>query len=274
MKAIGIDAGGTLTKVVYEEQGRYHYKTYDSKELLSVIKWLELTSPHAKIYVTGGKAGKIKSMIPHCAVYPEFKAVEEGTRLLLKEQKQKNVDRFILVNIGTGTSFFKVDDRNFTRVLGSGIGGGMFMGLGTKLTGVKDFSELVRLSADGRRESVDLMVNEIYEGQESPVPDYLTAANFAKYADCKTRKEDVLRSLTNMMAETIILLAHQLSITHNTGSIVFIGSTLRANTSLKEDLSQFKEMLDYDPIFIGNGAFSGSLGALSLGLKEQGDFTK
>ncbi|MEL3973505.1 type II pantothenate kinase [Rossellomorea oryzaecorticis] len=273
MKAIGIDAGGTLTKVVYEEQGRYHYKTYDSKELLSVIKWLELTSPHAELYVTGGRAGKIKSLIPDCTVYPEFKAVEVGTRWLLKDQKH-NVDRSILVNIGTGTSFFIMDQRDFTRVLGSGIGGGMFMGLGAKLTGVKDFNEMVRLSAKGRRASVDLMVNEIYEGQEAPVPEYLTAANFAKYQDGKARKEDVLRSLTNMMAETIILLAHQLSQNHKTRSIAFIGSTLNSNLPLKEDLSQFKEMLDYDPIFMENGAFSGSHGALCLGLKAQGDFTK
>jgi type II pantothenate kinase len=273
MKFIGIDAGGTLTKVVYEEQGRYHYKSYDSNDLLSLIKWLELTSPHAELFVTGGRAGKIKPLWPDSTVFPEFEAVEEGTRGLLKEQKQ-DLDRFILVNIGTGTSFFKVDQNNFTRVLGSGVGGGMFMGLGAKLTGVKDFTELARLSANGRRESVDLMVNEIYEGQEAPVPEYLTAANFAKYTDGEAGKEDVLRSLTNMMAETIILLAHQLSITHNAGSIVFIGSTLSANTSLKEDLTQFKEMLDYHAIFIENGAFSGSLGALSLGLKAQGDFTK
>jgi type II pantothenate kinase len=273
MKSIGIDAGGTLTKVVYEEQGRFHYKSYDSRELLSVIKWLGLTSPHAELFVTGGRAGKIKSLIPGCTVYPEFKAVEEGTRWLLKDQKQ-NVDRYILVNIGTGTSFFKVDESNFTRILGSGVGGGMFMGLGAKLTGVKDFSELVRLSGNGRRETVDLMVKEIYEGGETPVPEYLTAANFAKYQDGEARKEDVLRSLTNMMAETIILLAHQLSQTHNTRSIAFIGSTLSSNSPLKKDLSQFKEMLDYYPIFIENGAFSGSLGALSLGLKAKGDFTK
>ncbi|MGR3764002.1 type II pantothenate kinase [Rossellomorea sp. NS-SX7] len=273
MKHIGIDAGGTLTKVVYEENGRYHYKTYPSEDLVSVIKWLELTSPHASLYVTGGKSGKMKSLRPDCTVYPEFKAVEEGTRWLLKDQNYKE-DRFVLVNIGTGTSFFMVDQTSFDRVLGSGIGGGMFMGLGAKLTGVKDFTEMVRLSAHGRREKVDLMVKEIYEGQETPVPEYLTAANFAKQPEGEVSKEDVLRSVTNMIAETIILLAHRLILTHNTKSIVFIGSTLNGNTSLKEDLSQFKELLDYHAIFIENGSFSGSLGALSLGLKEQADFTE
>jgi type II pantothenate kinase len=275
MKNIGIDAGGTLTKLVYEENGRYHFKLFDSKELHSVIKWIKITSPEASLYVTGGGAMKINSSRKNVSVFPEFQAVEEGTRRLLKDQNHE-LERFIVVNIGTGTSFFMADDRNFTRVLGSGIGGGMFMGLGSILTGVTEFAALVRLAAKGQRETVDLMVMDIYEAQESPVPENLTAANFAKYKDGnKTKDEDVLRSLNNMMAETIILMANQLSIRYKTQSIVFIGSTLNGNTPLKEDFSQFKEMLDFHAIFLDDGGFTGSLGALCLGLKEQGDdFTK
>jgi type II pantothenate kinase len=273
MKIIGIDAGGTLTKLVYEEGGRYHFKLFDSKNLDSVIKWVEIISPQASLYVTGGGAGKIKSLRKDVRVIPEFLAVEEGTRRLLKDQNHE-LTRYIVVNIGTGTSFFIADDRNFTRVLGSGIGGGMFMGLGSRLTDVTDFAELVRLAAKGQRESLDLMVRDIYEDQETPVSGNLTASNFAKYKKGKTNDKDVLRSLSNMMAETIILLANQLSIRHNVQSIVFIGGTLSGNTPLKEDLSQFKEMLDYHAIFPDNAGFTGSLGALCLGMKDQRDFTK
>jgi type II pantothenate kinase len=273
MKNIGIDAGGTLTKIVYEEKGRNHFKLFDSRELHSVLKWLDLTSPHALLHVTGGGAMKIKSLRKDVRIIPEFLAVEEGTRELLKEQHHQ-LERFIVVNIGTGTSFFQADDKSFTRVLGSGIGGGMFMGLGSKLTGVTDFTELVKLSAKGHRASVDLMVLDIYKDQETPVPENLTAANFAKYQKGKSNDRDIIRSLTNMMAETIILLAHQLAKAHDTQSIVFIGNTLSGNTPLKEDLSQFKEMLGYHAIFLDDGGFTGSLGALCLGLKGQGDFTK
>ncbi|OIU72072.1 type II pantothenate kinase [Rossellomorea aquimaris] len=269
MRYFGIDAGGTLTKLVYEEHGRYHYKVFDSKELPQVMNWIGLTSPDSTLFLTGGKAEKMKTLHPVSTVFPEFDSIEEGMRILVHTQNGK-LDRYILVNIGTGTSFFKVAPNDFSRVTGSGMGGGMFMGLGALLSGTDDFHELVELAENGNREAVDLMVKDIYEGDETPVPDYLTAANFAKVRLGEASRKDVIRSLTNLIAETVILLAHQLAASHQCQKLVFIGSTLLANSPLKEDLKQFEKFLGYQCIFIENGSFSGSIGALRLGLKSLG----
>lgn len=269
MRYLGIDAGGTLTKLVYEEHGRYHYKVFDSKELPQMMNWIRLTSPDSKLFLTGGKAEKIKRLVPESAVFPEFKSIEEGIRKLVHTQNEK-LDRYILVNIGTGTSFFKVAPNEFSRVTGSGMGGGMFIGLGALLTGTDDFHELVEMSENGNREAVDLMVKDVYEGDDSPVPDYLTAANFAKLGSGAASTKDVTRSLTNLIAETVILLSHQLAVSHRCQKLVFIGSTLIANSPLKEDLKQFETLLGCKCIFIENGSFSGSIGALRLGLKSLG----
>lgn len=269
MKYFGIDAGGTLTKLVYEEHGRYHYKVFGSDELLKVLNWIRLTSPDSTLFLTGGKAEKLKTLHPESTVFAEFDSIEEGIRSLVHTQNEK-LPRYILVNIGTGTSFFKVAPEEFSRVTGSGMGGGLFMGLGALLTGTDHFHELVEMSENGNREAVDLMVKDVYEGDESPVPDYLTAANFAKVRSGEASGNDVIRSLTNLIAETVILLAHQLAVSHRCQKLVFIGSTLLANSPLKEDLKQFETLLGCQCVFVDNGSFSGSIGALRLGLKSLG----
>ncbi|MGE6752959.1 type II pantothenate kinase [Rossellomorea sp. NPDC071047] len=267
MSVIGVDAGGTLTKVVYEENGRLHYKTFTSEQQGSVLQWLTIPAQNHKLYITGGKAEKWAEAFPQVRIVGEFKAVCRGAKLLLKEEKN-DLNQFILINIGTGTSIFKVDENGCERLLGSGLGGGTLMGLGGLLTGESDYYELVRLSKEGKRELVDLSVGDVYETMNSPVPQHLTAANFAK-GDSSSKKEDKLRALTNLIAETIILLASQASQAHNIEHFVFIGSTLKSNPALKEDLIQFQDMLSYTPLFPEKGAYAGSLGAFDIGREEE-----
>ncbi|WRP08594.1 type II pantothenate kinase [Rossellomorea aquimaris] len=263
MSVIGIDAGGTLTKIVYEEGRVLHFKTFSSEQQENVLQWLTTMAQNHKLYITGGKAKKWGEIFPHARIVGEFEAVCSGAKLLLKEEKI-DLKLFILINIGTGTSIFKVDENRCERLLGSGLGGGTFMGLGGLLTEESDYFELVRLSKEGKRELVDLSVRDVYEAMNSPVPEHLTAANFAK-GDSSSKKADKLRALTNMIAETIILLASQASQAHKLEHFVFIGSTLRSNPALKEDLSQFQDMLSYNPIFPEKGAYAGSLGAFDVG---------
>ncbi|MGD6956816.1 hypothetical protein ACQCWA_15065 [Rossellomorea aquimaris] len=72
-----------------------------------------------------------------------------------------------------------------------------------------------------------------------------------------------------MIAETIILLASQASQANKLEHFVFIGSTLKSNPALKEDLSQFQDMLSYTPIFPDKGAYAGSLGAFNVGWEAE-----
>ncbi|MGM0827340.1 MAG: type II pantothenate kinase [Bacillota bacterium] len=267
MSVIGVDAGGTLTKIVYEENGGLHFKTFSSEQQESVLQWLKILAQNHKLYITGGKAEKWGETFPQARIVGEFEAVCSGAKLLLKEEKS-DLKQFILINIGTGTSFFKVDENGCERLLGSGLGGGTFMGLGGLLTGESDYYELVRLSKEGKRELVDLSVRDVYEAMNSPVPAHLTAANFAK-GDSSSKKTDKLRALSNMIAETIILLASQASQAHKLEHFVFIGSTLKSNPALKEDLSQFQDMLSYTPIFPEKGAYAGSLGAFDVGWEAE-----
>ncbi|MHC8521902.1 hypothetical protein ACPJHQ_12385 [Rossellomorea sp. H39__3] len=97
-RVIGVDAGSTLTKLVYKEDGRMHYKKFLTNDHLFIRQLLKL-DPVDSVVVTGGRADLWRDMknVP----LHEFDAVTLGTRELLK-QEGNSLDEFILVNIGTG----------------------------------------------------------------------------------------------------------------------------------------------------------------------------
>jgi type II pantothenate kinase len=259
---IGIDAGGSLLKLAFEEHGRIHYKSYSIDDLHSSLNWLKMTAADVPMALTGGKAQYLKKeFIPTARIVPEFESCGIGASFLMK-QDGLFYKSFLLINIGTGTSIFLKKDGNFTRLSGSGIGGGTFMGLGRLLTGESDFAKLVSLAECGNAESADLLVKDIYAPFDVPIEGSLTASNFGKIKDDQVSKEDKAASLTNMIAETIVLLSYQAAVQHQIDCIIYIGSTLRQNAPLKDHLEKYTAMLGKNPVFIQNGEFCGAAGAL------------
>ncbi|TYR77381.1 type II pantothenate kinase [Rossellomorea vietnamensis] len=263
MRKIGIDAGGTLVKVVYQERGERHYKTFLSSETDSLSQWIRWLSPNSQFCVTGGKAARVKTQIENAVEIPEFKAVCSGAASLLYEEHKKK-EPFILANIGTGTSLFFVNpikDQQ-RRLAGTGMGGGTIMGLGRLLSGQYTFSDIIQSAESGDRENVDLLVKDLYENEKPPIPGHLTAANFAGNFTDELIPADALRSLINMVAENIILLSSREAEAAGTKTIVFSGGALKGNPLLVKDLGQFQDILNYDPVFLKHGAFAGAMGCL------------
>lgn len=262
-QTIGIDAGGSLIKIVFEEKGRLHKKKYHNDQLAGAMSWLKMFSENKRIVLTGGKAGKLKSeFFPEAAIVDEFTALCHGAKFLMKTEKMTVSDPFLLINIGTGTSWFAIENNQYKRVLGSGVGGGTFMGLGSLLAGRSDFSELVRLSSNGVRGKVDLLVKDLYHPDPPPIDGELTASNFAQAASIEeSSNSDLMASLSNMIAETITLLTVQAAALNQTTRIVFIGSTLAGNSPLQHSLDSYAKMSGLEPVFLINGEFSGAMGA-------------
>ncbi|WP_456271415.1 type II pantothenate kinase [Bacillus sp. AK031] len=250
-------------KIVYYEGNTRHYKFFPSSEIEKVGEWLQWLSPKSVYYVTGGKAAAIKPYLPECIEIPEFQAVCSGANYLVKEEHQHN-GPFILVNIGTGTSLFYVNEENKEqqRLIGTGMGGGTIMGLGRLLSGRKSFGEIIRLAEEGDRSNVDLLVKDIYETESPPVSGHLTAGNFAGGFSGDVKVEDTLRAMINMVAENIILLATRAAEYEKTNTIVFSGSALSANEMLKSDLAQFQDIISYRPVFLRKEAYAGATGCL------------
>ncbi|MCU9611948.1 type II pantothenate kinase [Caldibacillus lycopersici] len=262
-RSIGVDAGGSLVKIAFEEKGSIHYKTYPVEDIDTLVNWLKLSASDAIFKLTGGKANYLKERLGNESIMiDEFQTIVDGVRLLLMEQNEV-INDFILVSIGTGTSIYHVQKDHNERMFGTGIGGGTLIGLGAKLASTSDFHQIIKLAAKGDHKRSDLLVKDIYDRHSPPILADLTAANFGKAHKQNALKEDLLASLVQLIGETIILLASSAAQMKNSKTIVFSGGTLAGNTVLKEVLLSFQEMLGYQMIILENGEFAGARGALS-----------
>lgn len=262
---IGIDAGGTLLKIAYITGEKRLLEKQPAADIDSFIDELNARHKQDEIYITGGKAEYMKQRLDMPAKTSiEFDATYRGLSILMKEQAY-TLDRFVYLNVGTGTSFHQADKTGQKRVGGSGVGGGTLMGLSRLLTGIEDFNDIVSLAKKGNRDNIDLKVHHIYAGHESPLPGDLTASNFGNVApgDHKASStEDSLQAVIALVAETVSTVGITLADGFNTTDIVYIGSTLLGNDVMTEIIDRYVRLKGMKPHIINNGEFSGAIGAV------------
>lgn len=262
---IGLDAGGTLLKMVYYESGRMHYKKYQISEMEKLTNWLNIVHRQGTVFITGGRAKLLQEkLMLRSFLVNEFQAIVEGSKRLLEEEKGIMNEGYILINIGTGTSIFHVSPNHFERITGTGMGGGTFIGLGTLLAKNSNYSFLIDQANKGDRSKIDLLVKDIYTKDQPPLIGDLTAANFGKVnKNGDFRIEDQLAGLIQMIAENIMLLAIEAAKQKNVKKIVFIGGMLEGNKLLKQTLERFTTLMSLEPIFLSKGIYTGAIGALN-----------
>jgi len=225
----GIDCGSTLIKIAFKKGKSFKFYSqadYSLKQLTGILKKNHVTQ---KIFA-GIKADK--------NIAREIKLQAQGVQALAKLPK-----KFVLVSIGTGTSYTLVSETSMSRLpLGNSLAGGFILGL-SKILGFKDFNDLVIKAKRGNHKKTDIYFKD------------LIVANLANL-NKKTRKEDIAAGLMNVIAVTIMkdLMLYKL----DKENIVFIGSTLKNNFCLKKLLKKYIKK----SIFIENGEFATALGAL------------
>lgn len=218
---IGIDVGGTTTKIVgFRDEG-------GKPELLSP-QLVQAADPITSVYgalgkftsenhlnlsdidrvmMTGAGSSVVgKKIYDLCTTpVPEFSSIGIGGLYLsgLKEA--------IVVSMGTGTALVhakKEGERYRVEYLGgTGVGGGTLLGLSKKLIGVDNVSHLEKLYAEGDLANVDLRIKDIskvhrYGGMNED----LTAANFGKLSDLAT-PADIALGVANLVTETVATLS-------------------------------------------------------------------
>ena len=273
-KLIGIDAGGTLTKIAYvDDNNEFQFKVFPSKDFTLVKEWLEAQPDIEEIGLTGGRTEQLLAVLKtmksiHYLV--EFEATFKGVRYLLKKEGH-DIERAIITNIGSGTSIHYMDGDQQVRVGGTGVGGGTLTGLSTLMTGISEFSEITTKAEQGSREYIDLFVKDIFEGMEPPIEGHLTASNFGKVNILNNenyKANDLLATIQALVGEVITTLSIQFADCKETESIIYIGSTLTNNEHLKKVIANYTVLKKHQPIFLSNCGFSGAIGAL-LNMVEQ-----
>ena len=261
---IGIDAGGTLIKLVILDDENRTFKKYPSTDIDQVIEILNNDYSEEEVYLTGGKSEYIQEKLNfESKISIEFDATFRGLTQLLNESNL-NFERYVYLNVGTGTSFHQATTTDQKRVGGSGVGGGTLLGLSHLLTGIEDYHTIIERAKKGDRNKVDLKVHHIYNGKPTPIPGDLTASNFGNVLNHKSDQsiEDQLIAVIGLVAETVTAMALNLADAFDTKKMVFIGSTLLDNTVMTDIIYNDSQLKGAEAYVVPNGEFSGALGAI------------
>ncbi|MFZ4452974.1 type II pantothenate kinase [Salibacterium aidingense] len=272
---VGIDAGGTLSKIVYAKGENWGYKKMPTNRVLEIQDWIEnwFTEPH--IHITGGKAGVLLQEFPYSVKkVNEFEATCEGVRWLLEQHQLSSQvgEQFMVTNVGTGTSIHYVEKDSYERIGGSGMGGGTLLGLSYLLTGEDDYETILEMGQRGNGDSLNVTVADIYSHETPPIAGDLTASNFGNVANMKDTsfsREDYTAAIVRMIGETITTMSVQAAERLHTDAIVYIGSTFAGHDTLKEIIKGYTELRGKNAYFLPHGEYSGAVGALlNNGLKK------
>lgn len=268
VQAIGIDVGGTLTKVAFFDQNhQLNLLHFPSSDLYIVSEWITSYKDDIQIGLTGGRAEQLKTFLrshENLHYLVEFDATIAGVNYQLKKDNHQFTEA-VITNIGTGTSIHSLKGSEHKRIAGTGIGGGTLLGMSALMTGIHQFDEIVKFSAAGSRSEVDMLVSDIYFGNKTPIDGGLTASNFG---DAGLRplmersKEDVLATVQGLVGEVISTLSIQCAFAEEVEHIVYIGSTLAQNKPLQKIIGDYTKRKNRTPIFLRDNGYSGAIGAL------------
>ena len=268
MKA-GIDFGTTLVKVVWKHENNYTFLSTAKQPLEEIIK--ELKKEGIKqLNIVGIKSRnihRITGLADFELIAPkgdlitnEIELQANGLKKLL-ELENIPTDKFLIVSIGTGTSYTFVDKFNIKRFpLGNSIGGGYIRGIG-ELFGTKNYQEMVEHAVGGK--ILDYCIKDAIPEKEGTFEGELVIANFGK-ADSKSKNKDIYASTINcVVVSTIrdIMLIDMIPDFKVPDDIIYIGSTLSNNQLLKELLIKYSQMIGKKPEFPFYGEYALAIGA-------------
>jgi type II pantothenate kinase len=233
---IGIDAGGTTTKIVgaYLLNGKINlikpqfvrandpitaiYGAFGKFTTENRIKISEIE----KIMITGVGSSYVNGDIygVKCEKVSEFDAIGIGGLFTAE------LDTALVVSLGTGTALVHATRSGERKYLGgTGVGGGTLIGLSRLLLQADTITHIEEYSQNGTLANIDLRISDITM-DTSLLNSELTASNFGNVSDIAT-KEDIAKGILNMVYETVGMIS--IFAAHSVGAqkIVLTGNLTR-----------------------------------------------
>jgi len=263
---LGIDIGGSTTKIVCVEDGHCIRKLQvrAADQIKSMYDALEgflhdcsfSPSDIDAVYLTGVGASFIDEQILDIKTYKvnEFDAIGRGALMLtgLKEA--------LVVSVGTGTAIVRVIAEKSEHIGGTGIGGGTIVGLASRMLGLNDVDAVIALAEKGDLTKVDLKVGDMFGKDIKSLPSHLTAANFGKI-ECTASEPDVALGILNMVFETVGMMAVFALRNDELNDVIFTG-TLATFPQAQSTSKKFAELTGYNFIIPQDAVFATALGAI------------
>ena len=271
---IGIDIGGSTTKIV-----GFRKEDSTSHSLISPL-FVHAADPLTSLYGAFGKFTTINSLELHDiervmvtgvgSSYSEkpiynlpSTRVEEFRALGLGGLYLSHLDEAIVVSMGTGTALVHAKKGEETTYLGgTGVGGGTLVGLSKLLLKMDSIEHIQDLCEEGDLANIDLRIKDIMQVGDM-APD-MTASNFGNVSDIAT-KGDIALGLTNMIFETIAMMAIFAARNYGLKDIVLTGN-LSATTKAKEIFDSLSKMFHVNFIIPHNSQFATVIGAALCGV--------
>ena len=273
---IGIDVGGTTTKIVGFQENE------QGEKKLIAPQFVRATDPLTSIYGAFGKftsenglelsdidcilmTGAGSTVITNgiynlkCVPVPEFSGSGIGGLYL------SGLEEAIVVSLGTGTAInhAKRISKNKYEIKylgGTGVGGGTLVGLSRKMLGLDTVEHIEQLALSGNLDNVDLRIKDISRNHSyHGINENLTAANFGKVSDMAT-PSDLALGITNMVAETVAMLAIFAARAHAVKEIVLIGN-LTTIQPIRNVFESLGDSFDFHFIIPENSQFGTVIGA-------------
>ena len=229
---IGIDVGGSTTKIVgiRDNQiirpmfitaadpvtslfGAFGKYLHDNNIKLEDIEQVMMTGV-GSAFVTTPIYGLPTQMVD------EFTADGLGAR------HDINIDKLIVVSMGTGTTFVKIEDEKIMHIGGMGIGGGTLQGLSNMLLKIHDITQVAELAQQGDHTKVDLLIGDVCKSDLPGLPLYATASLLGK-AHSDSTQEDIAAGIIMTVLQTIGSGAVLCALNSDVKDFVLIGNLTR-----------------------------------------------
>lgn len=268
---LGLDVGGSTTKVVGFEDG---------KMLESVI--VKASDPLASAYAglgkfveaTGRKLSQIDTVMAtgvgasclsgdllerKTILVNEFESVGIGGIFLA------GIQEAIVVSMGTGTSLVEAKGSNVRHIIGSGVGGGTLLGLADRLINVSDFDTINELSKSGKLENVDLTVGDLTQKEIPGLTPSTTASNFGKLAGL-SEPEDLAAGIVNLVFQSVGTAAVLAARLCQLNTIVVTGNLTRIRLG-RQILENFSQLYGVNFLIPDQAEYATAIGAALQGCK-------
>ncbi|MCD8282497.1 MAG: type II pantothenate kinase [Prevotella sp.] len=152
----------------------------------------------SRVMITGVGAGYIKDNIygKPTTIVDEFIADGLGARF------DADLERMIVVSMGTGTSIVLCDGKDIRRLGGLALGGGTLVGLARIMLKTSDIRQILELARHGDLANIDVTVGEISPLPVSRLAPTATASLFGN-ATADAKPEDIALGLIWTVLQTI-----------------------------------------------------------------------
>lgn len=226
---IGIDVGGSTTKIVGLEKdtiqsplfitaadpvtslfGAFGKYIYDNGIQLSDIEQVVITGV-GSAYVNSPLYGLPTKKVD------EFLANGMGAKHTTK------INPLIVVSMGTGTSFVKIDHDRIEHIAGIGMGGGTLQGLAKLLLKTSNMKQVAEMAEQGDPNHINLLIGDVCNVDLPGLPVHATASLLGK-ADTTLSQEDVASGIVYTVLQTIGSASVLCALNSNVKDFVLIGN--------------------------------------------------